>query len=249
MDPPADLDWNMWLGQAPRVDYCPQRVGWNFRWWFEYSGGQVTDWGVHHTDIAVSALAGRDGNVGVAEGKAGWMHVQREKNLDFLLGKLAPAEMPVGYNVAFEFDVDVKLSTGNTIKVVSGKNELLISGERGRIRVNRGSLTGRPVEELDADPRASKEIEEQMAEIYGGELPAAELGHMSNFFDSIKRGRQPVANVADHVRAVNATHLANIALLTGRKVTFDPASGQCVGDAEANGLIKRQRRSEFNIVV
>ncbi len=249
MDPPDHLDWDMWLGQAPQVDYCPQRVGWNFRWWFEYSGGQVTDWGVHHTDIAFWALAGRDGQVVEAEGTAAWMYVERETTLAFLLGKLTADEMPVGYNVAFEYDVDLKVSTGNTIKVVSGKNELLISGENGRIRVNRGGLTGKPVEELDADPKGSREIEELMADIYGGELPATELGHMRNFFDSIQRDRQPVANVADHVRAVNATHLANIALLTDRKVVYDPQSGQCIGDAEASGLTKRQRRSEFDIIV
>jgi predicted dehydrogenase len=60
-DPPAELDWDLWLGPAPEVDFCPQRIGWNFRWWFEYSGGQVTDWGVHHTDIAFWALAGQAG--------------------------------------------------------------------------------------------------------------------------------------------------------------------------------------------
>lgn len=249
MAPPSDLDWDLWLGQAPAVDFCPQRIGWNFRWWFEYSGGQVTDWGVHHTDIAFWALSGGDGHAVEAEGKAEWMHVDREKNLAFLLGDLDPTHMPVGYNVAYKFDVDVKLSTGNVIKVLSGKNELLMSGERGRIRVNRGSLTGKPVEDLAKDPKGTAEIEEMMAEIYGGELPSKRLGHMTNFFDSIKRGQQPVANVADHVRAVNATHLANIALLTGKKVTFDPAKNECVGDELANGLTKRKRRSGFDIVV
>jgi predicted dehydrogenase len=249
MAPPSDLDWNMWLGQAPAVDFCPQRIGWNFRWWFEYSGGQVTDWGVHHTDIAFWALSGGDGHAVEAEGKASWMHVEREKNLAFLLGELHPDEMPVGYNVAYEFDVDVKLSTGNVIKVLSGKNELLMSGERGRIRVNRGGLTGKPVEDLAADPKGTAQIEEMMAKIYGGELPSPVLGHMTNFFESIKRGRQPVANVADHVRAVNATHLANIALLTGKKVVFDPVKNRCVGDDQANGLTKRKRRGEFDIVV
>ena len=249
MPAPEHLNWDLWLGQSPAVDFCPQRNGWNFRWWFEYSGGQVTDWGVHHTDIAFWALAGLDGQVVEAEGTGEWMHVEREKVLAFLLGKLDADKMPVGYNVALAFDVDVTLTTGNTIKIVSGENELVISGENGRIRVNRGGLTGKPVEDLEADPKGSQEIEELMAEIYGGELPAAELGHMSNFFDSIKTGRPPVANVADHVRAVNATHLANIALLTDRKVTFDPHSCQCLDDSEANGLIRRQRRSEFEIIV
>lgn len=248
--PPRDLDWDLWLGQAPEVDFCEQRLGWNFRWWFEYSGGQVTDWGVHHTDIAFWALSQGDGHaVGAQANNVKWMHVDRDKTLAFLLGELDPAAMPVGYNVASEFDVDVELSTGNVIKVLSGKNELLISGERGRIRVNRGGISGKPVEELAKDPKGSAEIEEMMAELYGGELPSRELGHMTNFFDSVKGGKQPVANVADHVRAVNATHLANIALLTGRKVRFDPVTNQCVGDDQANALVKRKRRSEFDINV
>ncbi len=137
----------------------------------------------------------------------------------------------------------------NTIKLVSGENQLLISGENGRIRVNRERLTGKPVEEIDADPKAKQEIEELMAKLYGGSLPNAHLGHMSNFFDCVKSGKQPVANVADHVRAVNACHLANIALLTGRKVKFDPKSQQFDGDADANALISREKRSGFGIKV
>ncbi|MGM0487076.1 MAG: hypothetical protein ACQESR_09985 [Planctomycetota bacterium] len=46
------LNWDLWLGQAPLVDYCPQRCHKTFRWWQEYSGGQMTDWGAHHLDIA-----------------------------------------------------------------------------------------------------------------------------------------------------------------------------------------------------
>ena len=55
-DPPSELDWDFWLGQTPKVPYCKQRGDYDFRWWLEYSGGQVTDWGVHHTDIACWAL-------------------------------------------------------------------------------------------------------------------------------------------------------------------------------------------------
>jgi predicted dehydrogenase len=247
--PPAELNWDLWLGPAPQVPFCNERIGWNFRWWFEYSGGQVTDWGVHHTDIAFWALAGPDGQAVEAEGTGKFMAVDRELVLAFLLGKVPAAEMPVAWNVAHEFDVDIRLSTGNTIKLISGPNELLIEGEEGRIRVNRGSLTGKPVEDVDADPKAKQEIADLMVQIYGGELPVGGLGHMQNFFDCIKSGQQPVANVRDHVRAVNACHLANIALLAGRKVTFDPAAGNFGGDAEANGLIQRARRAEYEITV
>ncbi len=241
---PENLNWDLWLGPAPAVEFCPERIGWNFRWWFEYSGGQVTDWGVHHTDIAFWALAGADGQAVEAKGTGGFMGVEQPKVLDFLLGKIKPKEMPHAFNVAYSFDVDVKLSTGNTIKITSGENQLLIAGELGKIRVNRGTLTGKPVEDIDADPKAKQEIEDLMAKLYGGELPN---GHMKNFFDCVRSGKQPVANVKDHVRAVNACHLANIALVTGRGVKFDPATQKFPGDDEANKLIGRKNREGYEI--
>lgn len=241
---PEGFDWDLWLGPAPEVDYCPERHGWNFRWWFEYSGGQVTDWGVHHTDIAFWALAGSDGQAVSAEGSGKFMGVDRQKTLDFLVGKVDPKKMPHAWNVAHSFDVDIKVSTGNNIKLTSGKNELLISGEEGRIRVNRGSLTGKPVEEVDKDPKAAREIEERMAKLYGGELPK---GHMRNFFDCVRSGKEPVANVRDHVRAVNACHLANIALLADRKVELDPKTLTFAGDKEANQLVRRTNRVGYEI--
>jgi predicted dehydrogenase len=53
---PKELDWDMWLGQSPLVDYRKERCHGNFRWWYEYSGGKFTDWGAHHVDIAQWAL-------------------------------------------------------------------------------------------------------------------------------------------------------------------------------------------------
>ena len=248
--PPAELDWNFWLGQAPEVPFCPERCDWDFRWWFEYSGGQVTDWGVHHTDIAFWALAGKDGQIVEADAKRSkFFTVERQQVLDFLLGKVPAKDMPVAFNVVHEFNVELKLSTGNTIQLISGPNELLISGELGRIRVNRERLTGKPVEEVDADPKAKKEIEQLMTAIYGGGLPAANLGHMQNFFSCIKNGKMPVTNVFDHVRAVNACHFANIAMLVGRKIRWNPAERKFEGDDEANGLRSRKQRESFEIVV
>jgi predicted dehydrogenase len=249
--PPEELDWEMYLGQAPQVDFCPERHGWDFRWWYEYSGGQVTDWGVHHTDIAFWALGGKDVQVVEADPKSStFMHVEREKSLGFLLGKIPAKDMPQAFNVAKLFDVDLKLSNGNTIKLVSNpENALFIQGEKGKIRVNRERLTGKPVEAIDADPKAKAEIEKLMAEIYGESLDTAGRGHMANFFDCIRTGKQPVANVFDHVRAVNACHFANIALLVNRKIKWDPQAKKFIGDDEANALCSRKVREPYKIVV
>ncbi len=146
--PPEFLNWDMWQGPAQATEFVSERVGWNFRWWFEYSGGQVTDWGVHHTDIAFWALAGADGQAIAAEGTGEWMGVEREKVLAYLSNKAPITSMPQAWNVAYAFDVDISLSTGNTIKLISGNNELIIEGDQGKIRVNRGSLNGKPVEDI-----------------------------------------------------------------------------------------------------
>lgn len=58
-DPPEGLDWDLYLGPAPKVPYNRRRFLWDFRWFFDYSGGQMTDWGAHHFDIAQWGL-GRD---------------------------------------------------------------------------------------------------------------------------------------------------------------------------------------------
>ena len=54
--PPEGLNWDMWLGQAPKVDYIKERCHYEFRWWYEYSGGKLTDWGAHHVDVAMWGL-------------------------------------------------------------------------------------------------------------------------------------------------------------------------------------------------
>ena len=63
-DIPAHLKWDLWLGQAPQAEYCKERTHGTFRWWFDYSGGPVTDWGAHHNDIARWAI-GEDGPVDI----------------------------------------------------------------------------------------------------------------------------------------------------------------------------------------
>ena len=54
--PPQNINWNLWQGQTPDVPYIQERCHYTFRWWYEYSGGQMTDWGAHHLDIAQWAI-------------------------------------------------------------------------------------------------------------------------------------------------------------------------------------------------
>jgi predicted dehydrogenase len=224
-DPPAELDWDFWLGQAPRVPYCKQRCDYDFRWWLEYSGGQVTDWGVHHTDIACWALGVDDTGPEEIEGKGTYPQVEN------------------GFNVAVDFDCTLKFAGNKSIRLYSGANELIISGDKGRIRVNRGGLTGRPVEELTADDDAW--MQEEILKLCHGKQPG---NHMLNFFQCVKEGGMPISDVWSHHRSVSVCHLANIAMRLGRKLRFDPAREDFVDDAEASAMLSRPQRPEYAVV-
>jgi len=241
-DPPANLNWDMWLGQAPKVDYCDKRVHYQFRWWFEYSGGQVTDWGVHHTDIAVWALGGeQDGPIEI-EGK-GDFPLGTEGVLAMLRGE-KPCVEPNSYNVARSFDCNLTLRNGNTIRLFSGPNELIIEGELGKIRVNRGSLTGKPIDDLsDADKTW---LDEEVKKLYKDKQPGS---HMGNFFECVKDRSLPISDVFTHCVSVNACHMANIAMLLARKIRWDPGKYDFVDDPEASALIRRKQREPYTIKV
>ena len=245
-DPPGDLNWDFWLGQAPKVPFCPNRIGWNFRWWFEYSGGQVTDWGVHHTDIAVWALGGEETGVVEATPVSDQCNfpLGRELVRDTLLGKKPFQDLPVSYNVANRFRVDMKLPGGNEITLFSGKNELILSGDKGKIRVNRGGLSGKPVEEINASEQDRQWLDEEVSKLYRG-MPMQ--GHMANFFHCVKTREKPISDVWTHCSSVNACHMANIAMLLDRTVRFDPKKYQFAEDAEANALMTREQRAPYQI--
>jgi myo-inositol 2-dehydrogenase/D-chiro-inositol 1-dehydrogenase len=241
--PPKELDWEFWLGQTAKVDFTPNRIGWNFRWWFEYSGGQVTDWGVHHTDIAVWALGADDVCAVEAEGK-GTYNLGRETMRDVLLGKKPFESLPAKYNVAVQFDCNLVLSNGNTIQLVSGPNDLTIRGEKGTIVVNRGDkLVGKPIDEIRASEADKKWLDDEVAKLYRN-MP--QRGHMGNFFHCIKTREKPISDVWTHVNSVDACHMANIAMLLGRKVKFDPAKYEFPGDAEANAMLRRKQRDPWS---
>lgn len=223
---PANLNWEMWLGQAPLTPYIKERSHFDFRWWQEYSGGQVTDWGVHHTDIAMWALGVDKTGPTTIVGKG---EFNPEKNC---------------YNVAHKFDCTMDFAGGNQIQLTSGSNELIIEGEKGRIRVNRGGLTGKPVEEIEKSKEETDWLNGEVEKLYRGMRIA---GHMQNFFDCIKTRELPISDVFTHHRSVSACHLANIAMVLDRKLTWDPKKENFVGDSEASTMLAREQRKPYQI--
>lgn len=244
---PEGLDWDFWLGPAPKVPYraLPEmRTGYgggvplysnghySFRNWHEYSGGKLTDWGAHHVDIACWAIGAS--NTGPS----------KVTPLDYALACEYQDGHPVvddRYNVATRFNIQAAMPGDIEMIITSeGDNGILFEGTEGRFFVNRGRISGRPVEDLEDHPLPDGAIEE----VYGG--PVSE-NHSANFIESMQSREQPISDVWSHNRMLEICHLANIAMRLDREVNWDPVKREIIGDAQANAFLARESREGYEI--
>ena len=233
---PEHLDWNMWLGQTPQVDYIKRRCHYEFRWWYEYSGGKMTDWGAHHVDIAQWAI---DQN-GKDQGVLSLEPVIAEHPVPFEDG------MPMKddeYNTSHKFHIRCQFADEIELNIVSNSkdgNGILFEGSEGRFFVSRGKLVGKPIEELKENPLPDDAI----VKVYGGKQPTS---HMQNFFDCVKSRELPISDVYSHHRALTTCHLANIVIRLGRSVTWNPKKERIEGDKDARSWQEREQRKGFEV--
>ena len=231
---PAHLDWNRWLGQAPLVPYSAERCHGNFRWWGEYAGGQMTDWGAHHVDIAQWALDQSGDGQGVL-------------SLDPLIGD-HPLPLKDGmptkddhYNTSHNFHIRCMFPEDTEMNIVSKSKEgngILFEGSKGNMFVSRGKLSGEAVNGLKEKPLESDTIKK----VYKGKKPT---NHMENFFKCVQDRSEPLSAVFSHHRAMTTCHLANISIRLGRKLKWDPKTEQIVDDEDANVWQSRKQRKGF----
>ncbi len=228
---PAGLNWDVWQGQTPRVDYLSQRCHVNFRWWWEYSGGPVTDWGAHHNDIARWAI-GLDGPTEI-------------------VGRALTQPIPGGYTTPSEFEATLTWANGvkqvvkttpddspygGVIKKDGQRNGLKFEGTDGWIWVNRGDLNASK-DDIIETPLPDKATRLEVSN-----------DHMGNFFDCVRTRKNPIAPVEAGHRSAVVGHLIVIALRTGRKYQWDPATEVFVGEhaKEGNAQLAREMRKPFD---
>jgi predicted dehydrogenase len=232
---PEELDWEMWLGQAPQVEYRQKRCHYEFRWWYEYSGGKFTDWGAHHVDIAQWAL-GED-----AQGK-GPVKIDGADATHPVPFKDGYPERDDSYNTANDFAIRCTFPSGVEMTVTSrGDNGILFEGEKGKLFVNRGKITGTPIEEHWDQDRFT---DEDVVALYKGK-PFE--GHKENFYRCIREGGLPVSDVFSHLITMNTCHLAAIAARLGRSINWDPAAEAITGDDQAQAMTARTPRAGYEI--
>jgi predicted dehydrogenase len=232
---PSRLDWPMWLGQAPLVDYRERRCHYEFRWWYEYSGGKFTDWGAHHVDIATWA---------VGQDSAGCGPVRIDGT-----DASHPVEFRDGYplvddcyNTSHDFDVICHFENGLEMHITSrGDNGILFEGSKGRMFVNRGKITGAPIEENWDEGQFS---DDDVQTLYKDK---PHEGHKANFFRCIAEGGLPVSDVFSHVQAMDTCHLAAIAARLKRVIQWNPAKREITGDDQAAAFASRTPRDSFEI--
>ncbi|HMP80626.1 MAG TPA: gfo/Idh/MocA family oxidoreductase, partial [Pirellulaceae bacterium] len=144
------------------------------------------------------------------------------------------------YNTSHDFAVHCKFADGVVMTISSrSENGILFEGTKGRIFVNRGKITGKPIEEnWDADHFGPDEL----VELYKGK-PFE--GHKSNFYRTIAEGGLPISDVYSHLQVMNTCHLAAIAARLGRTIRWDPQSETIIGDDLAATFAARQPTPGF----
>lgn len=233
--PPAELDWDFWLGQAPKVDYIDKRCHYEFRWWYEYSGGKFTDWGAHHVDIATWAINQDGEGMGPSEIDG----TDAKHPVPFEHGY---PTVNNSYNTSHDFAVKCKFAGDIEMIVTSrGDNGVTFEGTKGRLFVNRGKITGTPIEEnWDKDQFTDADVER----LYKGK-PFE--GHKNNFYRCIREGGLPVSDVFSHVQMMNTCHLVAIAARLNRAIKWDPKTETILGDEEAAGFFARKQREGYEL--
>lgn len=247
IDVPEGLDWDRWLGPAPKAPYralpemrtgygggVPLYTNCHYAWrnWYEYSGGQMNDWGAHHVDIATWALGASE------TGPNKITPVSYSLPVEYENGNPKVGDQ---YNSPTKFEIHANMPGDIPLVITSeGDNGILFEGTKGRFFVNRGKIVGKPVEDLAGNPLPEGAVEA----VYGG--PVSE-NHTANFIEGMRARTQPISDVWTHNRMLETCHLANIAIRLGRELNWDPAKREIIGDAEANSFLGRESRKGYEI--
>lgn len=248
-EPPAGLDWDFWLGPAPKRAFNTNRCLYKFRWFWDYSGGQLTNFGTHYLDVIQWAL-GKDTPKAVCA--MGGKYVM-EDNRAIPDTMEAIWEYDGGTLVTFS-QFNANNSPGNArgweIEFRGTEGTLLMQEGRGYEIIPESVRT----KELPAlSPIARKENSEQAKATKMVRKPAAAKGkadtadHARNFLDCVKSRKQTNCPVEVGHRSTSATLLARIALLSGERLVWDGKKEQVVNHPETNRFLSYEYRKPWRL--
>ena len=212
---PPGFDYDLWLGPAPWAAYHSQRCHYQFRFILDYSGGQATNWGAHHLDIAQWGLGADD---------SGPIEVMGD-------GEFPSTGL---FTTATRVYFECKYASGATLVCkTGGSGGTKFIGTEGWVYVNRGKI--------DAEPKSllTSKIKPDEIHLY------TSRDHKQDFLDCIKSRKQPICSAEVGHRSATVCHLGNIAMRLGRRLRWDPKTERFLDDDEANHMTCRPMRSPW----
>jgi len=226
MPVPENLNYNMWLGQAPWAEYTEERVhpqkDYGRPGWLritDYGAGMITGWGAHHNDIA---------QWGMGTEYTGPVEIE------------AQAEFPKDglWNVHGDFSIKYSYANGVTVFCTDNKKNkqgVVFEGTEGWVYVKRGFI--------DANPKSllTSTIGPDEIHLYKSN------NHKANWLECIKSRAETVAPAEIAHRSCTVCLLGEIAMLLGRKLKWDPDAEQFIGDEMANRMLSRPMRSPWTL--
>jgi len=238
-NPPADLDWEMWLGPAPLRPFNVNRFGvvpdrWSsFRWFWDYAGGMMTDWGVHHLDIVQMA-----------------MNVDAPNAVTAMGGKLAlqdNRETPDTLMVTYEypgFICTYENRDCNGYGMNGNGYGILFHGTEGTMFINR-----RYFEIIPETRRVNDQPQPRMEAQQAKNTNDQGLTHVRNFLDCLKSRQRPICDIEIGHRSTTTALLGNVALRAGKRITWNKETERVENDPAANKYVSREYRKPWKLNV
>ena len=237
---PSHVDYDRWLGPAPKRAFNPNRFHLLFRWFFDYAGGMMSDWGVHLNDIALWALDAKGPKTVSAAG--GIFTTDDER------------DTPDTLQIVYEFPgcvLNYSMRKGNGLKFNGHEYGILFCGTEGSLMLDRSGheITpdnvvlpygiklvhgDRPIRKIDLKASSFKAKNDGLD------------AHIANFMECLTSRKHPVADIEVCHRSTNTCHLGNIAWKVGRKLNWDSES-ESFHDPEADALLSREPRAGFEL--
>nr|WKN39101.1 Gfo/Idh/MocA family oxidoreductase [Tunicatimonas sp. TK19036] len=228
--PPAGVNYDMWLGPAPDRPFNENRFHFTFRWFWDYAGGLMTDWGVHLIDMVLAGMDAKAPKSVLASG-----------------GKFAypddAAETPDTLQAVYEFDGFSMLwehAVGIDLGPYGRDHGVAFIGNDGTLVVDRGKW-----EVIPEDENGKYKTEAMPIQYRNG--PSGLDKHAQNFIESIKTREKPVCSIEVGKLAAMNAQLGNVAYKTGRKVYWDDQKGEFKNDTEANALLKAEYHGKWKL--
>jgi predicted dehydrogenase len=250
-EPPSNLDWDIWLGPAPKRPYNANRFGYdierpdyprwfsNFRWFWDYAGGMMTDWGVHLLDIVQAGFDEEQPKIVTATGGKWYLKDNRE----------TPDTLKVTYEYPSGWMATYENRNNNGQSLFNKSYGILLFGTNGTMFIDRSEYFILPEMKVEsADEAAEKTKTPLMQESSMKSVSSGNFNHWKNFISCIKSREKPISDIEVCYKSTATCLLGNVALRSGERLEFD-AEKQTLTDTRLRKWLTREYRKPWKLTV